>query len=321
MHRLQQSNLLIYISCAFLGMGMDKFRRMQAFVRIVDCGSLTAAAASLDVSQPSIVRLLAALEADLGVRFLNRTTRRMALTDEGREFYERCRVILGALEETEANLRSRRAEPKGWLRITAPVLFGRLVVAPVVTEFLLQHPAVKVDLLLLDRVVDLLEEGIDAAVRLARLRDSSLVAVPIGQIRRVIVGSPALIRRLGKPRSVHDLAGAPCMHLRAFGSADEWTFDRPGRPQRVKVSTILSTNQADVALAACVAGLGWGQFLSYQVHDALREGSVKAVLTEEDSGPIPAQIAYPSARLLSANLRAFLDFAVPRLRKRVPAMS
>jgi DNA-binding transcriptional LysR family regulator len=300
---------------------MDKFKRMQAFVRIIEGGSLTAAAASLDVSQPSIVRLLASLEANLGVRLLNRTTRRMALTDEGREFYERCRAILGAVEETEASLRSRRAEPKGRLRITAPALFGRTIVAPVVTEFLLRHPALRVDLLLLDRVVDLLEEGIDAAVRLARLRDSSLVAVPIGQIRRVIVGSPALIRRLGNPASVHNLAGAPCVHLPVFSSEDEWTFDRPGRPLRVKVSTVLSTNQAEAALAACISGLGWGQFLSYQVHDALRNGSVKEVLAGENSAPIPAQIVHPSTRLLSANLRAFLDFAVPRLRKRVPAVS
>jgi len=291
---------------------------MQAFIRIVEGGSLTAAATSLDVSQPSIVRLLAALEADLGVRLLNRTTRRMALTDEGREYYERCRAILGAVEETEASLRSRRAEPKGWLRITAPILFGRMIVAPVVAEFLLRHPAVKVDLLLLDRVVDILEEGVDAAVRLARLQDSSLVAVPIGHIRRVIVGSPALIRRLGKPASVHDLAGAPCIHVPAFSSADEWTFERPGRPLRVKVSTVLSTNTADAALAACVAGLGWGQFLSYQVHEALRDGSIEQVLADENSLPIPVQIVYPSARLLSANLRAFLDFAVPRLQKRVP---
>jgi len=297
---------------------MDKFRHMQAFIRIVEGGSLTAAATSLDVSQPSIVRLLAALEADLGVRLLNRTTRRMALTDEGREYYERCRAILGAVEETEASLRSRRAEPKGWLRITAPILFGRMIVAPVVAEFLLRHPAVKVDLLLLDRVVDILEEGVDAAVRLARLQDSSLVAVPIGHIRRVIVGSPALIRRLGKPASVHDLAGAPCIHVPAFSSADEWTFERPGRPLRVKVSTVLSTNTADAALAACVAGLGWGQFLSYQVHEALRDGSIEQVLADENSLPIPVQIVYPSARLLSANLRAFLDFAVPRLQKRVP---
>ncbi len=299
---------------------MDKFKRMQAFVRIVEGGSLTAAAASLDVSQPSIVRLLAALETDLGVRLLNRTTRRMALTDEGREFYERCRAILGAVEETEARLKSRRAEPKGRLRITAPVVFGRMIVAPVVTEFLVRHPAVQVDLLLLDRVVDLLEEGIDAAVRLARLQDSSLVAVPIGQTRRVIVGSPALIRRLGKPTSAHDLARAPCVSIVGLASADEWTFDRPGRPLRVKVSTVFSTNQADAGLTACIAGLGWGRFLSYQVHDALRDGSVKQVLAEEDGGPIPAQIVYPSSRLLSANLRAFLDFAVPRLRKRVPAI-
>jgi DNA-binding transcriptional LysR family regulator len=298
---------------------MDKFRRMQTFVRIVEQGSLTAAARTLEVSQPSVVRLLAALEAELGVRLINRTTRRMALTDEGREYYERCRGILGAVEEAEARLRSRRAQPRGRLRLTAPVLFGRQHLAPVVNEFLARHPAMQVELLLLDRVVDLLEEGVDAALRIARLQDSTLVAVPLGQVRRVFVGSPALLKRLGRPQRPEDLKDAPCVSFTGMGPADEWTFERSGRALRVKVASVLVSNQVDAALAACEAGLGWGRFLSYQVEDALRAGRLKTVLPEESTGIIPMQIVYPHARLLSANLRAFLDFAAPRLRKRVSA--
>jgi DNA-binding transcriptional LysR family regulator len=298
---------------------MDKFRRMQTFVRIVEQGSLTAAARTLEVSQPSVVRLLAALEAELGVRLINRTTRRMALTDEGREYYERCRGILGAVEEAEARLRSRRAQPRGRLRLTAPVLFGRQHLAPVVNEFLARHPAMQVELLLLDRVVDLLEEGVDAALRIARLQDSTLVAVPLGQVRRVFVGSPALLKRLGRPQRPEDLKEAPCVSFTGMGPADEWTFERSGRALRVKVASVLVSNQVDAALAACEAGLGWGRFLSYQVEDALRAGRLKAVLPDESAGTIPMQIVYPHARLLSANLRAFLDFAAPRLRKRVAA--
>jgi DNA-binding transcriptional LysR family regulator len=298
---------------------MDKFRRMQTFVRIVEHGSLTAAARTLEVSQPSVVRLLAALEAELGVRLINRTTRRMALTDEGREYYERCRGILGAVEEAEARLRSRRAQPRGRLRLTVPVLFGRQHLAPVVNEFLARHPAMQVELLLLDRVVDLLEEGVDAALRIARLQDSTLVAVPLGQVRRVFVGSPALLKRLGRPQRPEDLKEAPCVSFTGMGPADEWTFERSGRALRVKIASVLVSNQVDAALAACEAGLGWGRFLSYQVEDALHAGRLKAVLPDESAGTIPMQIVYPHARLLSANLRAFLDFAAPRLRKRVAA--
>ncbi len=298
---------------------MDKFRRMQTFVRIVELGSLTAAARALDVSQPSVVRLLAALEAELGVRLLNRTTRRMALTDEGKEYFERCRTILGAVDEAEAQLRSRRVQPRGRLRLTAPVLFGRLYLAPVVNEFLARHEGVQVELLLLDRVVDMLEEGVDAALRIARLQDSTLVAVPLGQVRRVIVGSPALLRRLGRPQSAEDLKSAPCVSFTGMGPSDEWSFERSGRALRVKVASVLVSNQVDAALAACEAGLGWGRFLSYQVAAAVRAGRLKVVLPEESAAPIPSQIVYPHGRLLSANLRAFLDFATPRLRKLVAA--
>src|SRR5262245_25708048 len=152
---------------------MDKLRAMRTFVRFVDNGSLTAAADALHTSLPSVVRTLSALEADLDVRLLNRTTRRIALTDEGREYYERCKRVLIELDEAEAALSQRRTTPKGRLRLTSPVMFGRMHVAPIVTPLIVKYPALQFELLLLDRVVDLVEEGVDAAVRIGRLADSS----------------------------------------------------------------------------------------------------------------------------------------------------
>jgi DNA-binding transcriptional LysR family regulator len=208
---------------------MDKLRAMETFVRIVDGGSLTAAAETLPASLPAVVRLLAALEAELDARLLNRTTRRIALTDEGREYYERCKRVLAGIggepevakrvlaevDEAEAALSARRATPKGRLRVTAPVMFGRMHVAPVVRDFLAKHGAVQMELFLVDRVVDLLEEGVDAAVRIGRLPDSSLVAIRVGQTRRVVCASSAYLKRAGTPHSPSDLARHRCF---SFGS-------------------------------------------------------------------------------------------------------
>ncbi len=190
---------------------MDKLRAMETFVRIVDRGSLTAAAETLSTSLPSVVRTLAALEAELGVRLLNRTTRRLSPTDEGREYFERSKRVLAEVDEAEAALSARRVAPKGRLRITAPVMFGRLRVAPLVTEFVLRHPALQIELTLLDRIVDLVEEGIDAGVRIARLPDSTLVAVPVGQTRRVVCASPAYLKRAGTPKTPQDLMHHRCI--------------------------------------------------------------------------------------------------------------
>lgn len=293
---------------------MDMLSAMHAFVKIVDSGSLTAAAAALDVSQPSIVRTLAALEREVGVRLLNRTTRRMALTDEGREYCLRCRTILSAVEEAQASLSARRAEPRGRLRITASVPFGRRFVAPVVIDFLAAHPQMQIELLLLDRLTDLVEEGIDLAVRLAPLPDSSMVAVPIGHTRRLIVGSAALLARRGAPKTAGDLAGEPCVSFSGLVSSGEWEIRDGGKTLRVPVNTVLSTNQIDAAVQACTLGLGWGQFFDYHVRDELHAGTLLEVLAEQHGQHTPAHIVYPQARLLSPNVRAFIDFAAPKLR-------
>jgi DNA-binding transcriptional LysR family regulator len=293
---------------------MDKLRAMEAFVRIVERGSLTAAADALNSSLPSVVRTLAALEAELEVRLLNRTTRRIALTDEGREYYERCKRVLAEVDEAEAALSARRAAPKGRLRVTAPVMFGRLHVAPVASEFVARHAAVQLELVLLDRVVDLLEEGIDAAVRIAHLPDSSLVAVPVGQTRRVVCGSPAYLRRAGVPRSPAELARHRCVTFAGLNPVHhEWRFDK----ERVPVNTALAVNQTEAALDACVEGLGLGQFLCYQVQALLDAGRLRRVLADFEPEALPIQVVYPHARLLSANVRAFVDWAVPRLRRRM----
>src|SRR3954471_5176313 len=169
---------------------MDKFVAMKTFVRIVEAGSLTNAADSLDTSLPTVVRTLASLEQELGVRLLNRTTRRIHLTDEGAQYVDRCRAILSAVQETEAALTSRRTEPQGRLSVTASVMFGRRYIAPIVNEFLRRHPNVSADLMFVDRVVNMVDEGIDVAIRIGHLADSSLVAIPVGRVRRVVCASP-----------------------------------------------------------------------------------------------------------------------------------
>lgn len=291
---------------------MDKLKAMSAFVRIVEAGSITAAADAMEVSQPSMVRLLAALESELGVRLLNRTTRRMALTDEGREYFERCRLVLSAVDETEANLRARRVEPRGRLRVTSSVTFGRSLLAPLVVDFMSAHPQLRVELVLLDRVIDLVEEGIDVGVRLAQLPDSTLVAAHVGETRRMVLGSPALLRR----HRVADLAAlqtAPCVSFSGLVGSNDWPMAVNGKPARVPVHTVFTTNQIDAAILACLRGVGYGQFFDYQVHEPLRAGKLKPVLPENWPDPTPIQVVYPQARLLSGNVRSFVDFVRPRL--------
>jgi DNA-binding transcriptional LysR family regulator len=294
---------------------MDKLRGMAVFTTIVDKGSLTAAAEALGLSGPTVVRSLALLERAVGVRLINRTTRRSSLTDEGREYYERCKRVLAEAEAADASLTARRSEPHGRLRITAPVLFGRLHVAPVVNAFLARHAGVEVELLLFDRVVDLVEEGIDVGVRIGKLAESTLVALPAGQTRRVLCASPQWLKRHGVPRVPQALSDRPCIVFTGLGSANEWRF-AGARSSVVQIRPVLRTNQIDTAIEACVHGLGCAQFLSYQVESHLAKGHLKRVLTAFEPPSLPVQVVYPSARLVSANVRAFVDLLLPRLRER-----
>lgn len=292
---------------------MDKLRAMEIFVRIVDSGSLTAAADALGMSLPAVVRSLAALEGSVGVRLLHRTTRRSSLSDEGREYYEGCRRALAEVDAADAMMSARRSEPKGRLRLTAPVIYGRLHVAPVVAELITRYSAMEVDLLLLDRVVDMVEEGIDVAVRIGQLPESTLVARAIGDTRRVLCAAPTYLRRAGTPRVPTDLTQHRTVLSTGLSSTGEWSFGAKP-PLRVPIRPTLRTNHLDAAIDACLRGVGCGQFLHYQVEHLLRAGKLKCVLVAFEPPPLPIQIVYPHARLLSTNVRAFIDLAMARLR-------
>lgn len=296
---------------------MDKLYAIEAFIKIVDAGSLTAAADALDVSQPSMVRTLAALERDLGVRLLNRTTRRMSLTDEGRDYVERARQIVSAVEEAQQSLSARRTTPRGRLRIASSVSFGRTFVAPVVAEFLAQHADVNIELLLLDRVVDLVEEGMDLAVRVAKLPDSSMIAHGVGEVRRVVVASPSLLKAAGAPKKPGDLRGKRCVCFSGVTSPSHWDFHVERKLIRVPVKSALVTNQIDAGVMACVQGVGFGRFFDYHVLAQIKAGKLVRVLDKFEGEAVPASIVYPSSRYQSPNVRSFVSFAQALVRERM----
>ncbi|MFO1311233.1 MAG: LysR family transcriptional regulator [Burkholderiales bacterium] len=293
---------------------MDKLQALETFARIVDRGGLTRAAESLGTSLPSVVRILAGLEREVGVRLLHRTTRRMHLTDEGALYLEQARAILAAVREADASLAARRVAPAGRLAITAPVLFGRRHVVPIVDEFLAQHAAVHAEVSLLDRPVGLVEEGLDAGVRIGRLADSSLVAVGVGEVRHVLCASPAYLRRHGIPKTPAALREHACIRFTGLTPGNEWRFRAGRRSESVAVAARLVTNQVDAALRACEDGLGIGRFLSYQVAPAVAERRLRYLLAAFEPEPVPVHVIYPTARLRSGTVRAFVDLAVARLR-------
>ena len=287
---------------------MDKLRAMKTFVQIADDGSLTAAAAALGMSLPAAVRGLAALEAALGARLFQRTTRRLALTQEGLQYLARSRDILAAVAEADASLADETRAPRGQLTITAPVLLGQRVVAEFVTRFVAANPGLHCSVQLLDRFVDLVDEGVDVGIRIGVLEDSSLVALRLGDVRQVVVASPAFLRRTGTPRHPTELRTRPCVRL-AGPIRPGWTFQDSGRKLHVVVDGPLDFNHAGAALLACENGAGLGRFFSYQVQDALRERRLRIVLADFEPPPQPVSIVYPHARLLPARTRAFIEAA------------
>ncbi|MFN0040453.1 MAG: LysR family transcriptional regulator [Burkholderiales bacterium] len=294
---------------------MDTFSAMTTFVRIAELGSLTAASVALDTSLPTVVRTLAGLEKRLGTRLFNRTTRRLSLTDEGAQYLQHCKAILLAVQEAETSLASRRATPQGRLAITASVLFGRRYVAPIVCDFLLRHPAVSAQLTLLDRVVHIVEEGFDLGIRIGHLNDSSLIAIPVGEVRRVACASPGYLRKAGAPRHPEDLRHHRCVNFLSLTPGSEWNFQSARRILKVPITPLISSNQVDAAVEACVKGLGLGLFLSYQVAPERRANKLSLVLEKFEPPPLPVHVVYPHSKMMSATVRAFVDASVDVLRK------
>jgi len=292
---------------------MDRLDELALFLAIADAGSLAGAARRLRRSPPVVTRSLAELERRLGLRLVERTTRRLALTDAGRRLVEHARRLLPEYEDAMRDAAGEAAAPRGRLRLSAPLVFGQRHLAPVAMEFLDAHPEVSVDLTLADRLVDLVEEGIDVALRISRMRDSTLVARPLGEVRHVVVASPAYLERRGVPKRPEDLAGHDIL-LFASRFGTDWRFAMPGgRERQLRVSARFSVDRAEVAVAAAREGRGVLRTLSYQVAPDLAAGRLVRLLARYEVAPVPVQLVMPSARLMAPRVRAFLDFAVPRL--------
>jgi DNA-binding transcriptional LysR family regulator len=294
---------------------MDQLQAMSIFVKIVDAGSLSSTARSLQVSLPVVSRALAALEARLGVRLFNRTTRRLALTEAGNQYYAQCKHLLEELAEAELSISRQKDEPIGTLNLNASVLFGRLHVAPLVTTFLSRHPGVAVNLMLMDRNVNLIEEGVDVAIRIGHLADSSLVARKLGHIRHVVCATPDYLARQGEPKRPQDLEHHYCLQFTALTPGPDWHFQDRHEEIKVRVNSRFSSNHGDAVIDAAVQGLGLAMVLSYQIQPYVASGVLSVVLEQFEPPPVPIHAVYPHARLLSAKVRVFLDFIAENLRQ------
>lgn len=292
---------------------MDRWQAMRIFTEVAGAGSFAAAGRRLGLSPPAVTRAVAALEETIGTRLLVRTTRLVRLTEAGGRYLEDCRRILADIAEAEAAAAGAHATPTGTLRITASVLFGEIYVLPILTEFLDRYPSVDVSGLFLDRVVNIVEEGIDVAVRIGHLQDSGLAAIRVGTVRRVVCGAPAYFARHGIPAAPAELAGHRIIAPTGASASLDWRFG-PGPPRSVTVQPRLSCNTNAAAIAAALAGWGVTRLLSYQVAGLLAEGRLQRVLAEFEEDPLPIHVVHAEGRRAAARVRSFVDLAVERLR-------
>lgn len=291
---------------------MDRLQTLEMFVSVADQGSFAGAARALRVSPPVVTRGVAELEARLGVVLLHRSTRAVSLTNEGAGFIEEARRILADLAQAERQLVGTRAEPSGQLHVTASVMFGRLHVTPVVAELIDRHPALDIRLLLFDRNVRLVEEGIDVAVRIGALADSSLLAVRIGAVRQVIVATPAYLARFGVPTRPSDLANHRLIASSGPRASNEWRF---GGRIASPIKPRLTLNTVASAIAAAEAGVGLANFLDYQIEDALDTGRLIEVLKPDQPELLPVSLLFEASRSNAPSTRAFVEAMRERSRQ------
>lgn len=289
---------------------MDRIDAMQAFVAVADLRGFAPAARKLGLSPSGVTRLIAALEDRLGARLLQRTTRSVTLTDVGARYLERIRAILADVEEAEGSVEGERTRPSGRLTVSAPVGFGRLHVSPVMSAWLKRYPEVSGELRLSDRMVNLVEDGVDLAIRIGHLADSSLVARQVGEMRRIVVASSGYLKARGEPKTPNAVASHATIQFGATAVLPDWRFVEAGRDVRVACTPRLLTNSADAAIQYAEQGGGLTRVLAYQAADAIKAGRLKIVLAKFEQPPLPIHIVYPTSRLLSAKVRSFIDLVV-----------
>jgi DNA-binding transcriptional LysR family regulator len=298
---------------------LDQLAAMATFVRVIDAGSLSAAARSLPSSLTSVSRQISALEQHFGTPLLLRTTRQLALTDDGRILYERAKSILGELGELEAMLSRGRHEPTGRIRVSAPTLMGRLLIAPLLAEFLRRYPRLAVDLLLVDRAVDMIEEDIHLSLRVGHLPDSQLVARKLADLRMVHCASPAYLERRGLPKLPSELSRHDCLVFSDSPGIAEWRFKESAKSERkIRISGRLWVNSLDALVTAAKDGVGIVRVPSWQVEADVAAGSLRHILTDYEPPPTAINLLFQPSRLTLLKARAFVDYLVERWRSSDP---
>lgn len=287
---------------------------MSAFVAVAESGGFGRAARRLGISSPAVTRAIAMLEARIGARLFTRTTRVVRVTDAGARYLEDCRRILAELSVADRAAAGVHASPSGELAVTAPVLFGQKFVVPHLVSYLNEHPAVRIRAVFLDRIVELLDEGLDVAVRIGDLPDSSLLATRVGAVRRVVCASPAYLRERGRPAQPADLAQHQIIAATGVDKPVEWRFDGRKSPTTIQLAAPLAINSNDGRISAALAGFGLTRVLSYQVADLLADGRLVTVLDEFHPTTLPIHVVHSQGRGAAAKIRSFVDFLVPRLR-------
>lgn len=300
---------------------MDRFHELEVFVAVVDAGSFASAARRLNMSPPAVTRAVSSLEERLGARLVSRTTRSMSLTEAGQRFLENARRLLADVEAAEQEVVGRTATPSGHLTITAPVTFGRIAVVRMLGEFLDAHPRITASLVLVDRVVNLVEEGIDVGVRIGELPDSSIIARRVGEVRRVVVASPGYLEECGVPRTPQELKAHRMIGFTGLTPNRELAFLEKGRRVHVTAPPFLEVNDAAAALAAAEAGHGITSLYCYMAGESVRSGRLVPLLRSHWLAGSPVQIVYPGSRLLAAKVRRFVDWAAPRLTTELARLS
>ncbi|MEX3934015.1 LysR family transcriptional regulator [Paraburkholderia phymatum] len=289
---------------------MDRFEAMNVYVRVVEAGSLSAAARAIPMSLTSVSRHVSALEEQFGTQLLRRTTRNLAMTDEGRILYDRAKAILGEVDELGSALSAGRGKLSGRLRISAPNLLGRLVIAPLLPRFLALHPDVAVDLMLVDRVVNLVEEGLHLAVRVGRLADSSLVARKLDDIQMVVCAAPAYLARRGTPRAPEDLRKHDCLVFSDAPGPVDWRFQSGTTRSRISVTGRLWMNSLDALVSASIEGAGIVRAPGWQVAAHIEAGRLRPVLEKYAPPATPVHVLFERTKLSSPKIRTFVDYLV-----------
>ena len=297
---------------------MDRIDAMTTLIAAVDGGSLSAASRNLGMPLATVSRKVSELEAHLRTKLVIRTSRKLMLTEPGRAYVAASRRILEEIDETERAASGEYGAPQGHLTITAPIMFGRLHVEPVVLAFLQAYPDIQARLILADHVVNLVDDHIEVAIRIGRLPDSAMVATRLGTIRRVACASPDYLAKRGTPETLEMLADHDCVMFEGLYSSTVWNFGCGERAAAVPIKPRFAVNTADAAIAAAIAGTGITRVLSYQVADALAAGELRLVLESFEPEPLPVHLVYPAQSLLPLKLRAFLDLSGPRLKALLP---